>query len=167
MTFPREGHRESNSEQAHRLGWPRATAGGQESVWPARGRPEGLIPGFRREPPGAVASVSGTKLLRVYAAIPVTLSLIAPSLSILPPLCVSVCVCLSACLSVQVEKPSAPSSKPKKTSASHKAPRKAKDKQVASGRASKKKSAEGASATPPADKEQSAEMNNKLAEAKE
>uniref|UniRef100_A0A8D1SLJ7 Microtubule associated protein 6 n=1 Tax=Sus scrofa TaxID=9823 RepID=A0A8D1SLJ7_PIG len=67
----------------------------------------------------------------------------------------------------KVEKPSAPSSKPKKTSASHKAPRKAKDKQVASGRASKKKSAEGASATPPADKEQSAEMNNKLAEAKE
>ncbi|XP_059960787.1 microtubule-associated protein 6 [Mesoplodon densirostris] len=67
----------------------------------------------------------------------------------------------------KVEKPSLQSSKPKKTSASHKPLRKAKDKQVVLGRASKKKSAEGASADPPADKEQNAEMNNKLAEAKE
>lgn len=68
---------------------------------------------------------------------------------------------------MQVEKPSLQSSKPKKTSVSHKPPRKAKDKQGASGRASKK-SAEGARPAPPtADKEQSAEMNNKLAEAKE
>ncbi|KAJ1075014.1 hypothetical protein K5549_006376 [Capra hircus] len=68
----------------------------------------------------------------------------------------------------KVEKPSLQSSKPKKTSVSHKPPRKAKDKQGASGRASKKKSAEGARPAPPtADKEQSAEMNNKLAEAKE
>ncbi|XP_070329334.1 microtubule-associated protein 6 isoform X2 [Odocoileus virginianus] len=68
----------------------------------------------------------------------------------------------------KVEKPSLQSSKPKKTSVSHKPPRKAKDKQGASGRASKKKSAEGARTAPPAaDKEQSAEMNNKLAEAKE
>uniref|UniRef100_E1B919 Microtubule associated protein 6 n=1 Tax=Bos taurus TaxID=9913 RepID=E1B919_BOVIN len=68
----------------------------------------------------------------------------------------------------KVEKPSLQSSKAKKTSVSHKPPRKAKDKQGASGRASKKKSAEGARTAPPtADKEQSAEMNNKLAEAKE
>uniref|UniRef100_A0A8C0JKQ4 Microtubule associated protein 6 n=1 Tax=Canis lupus dingo TaxID=286419 RepID=A0A8C0JKQ4_CANLU len=67
----------------------------------------------------------------------------------------------------KVEKPSVQSSKPKKTSATHKPPRKAKDKQVVSGRASKKKSAEGPSATQPDDKEQSKEMNNKLAEAKE
>ncbi|EPY89493.1 putative microtubule associated protein [Camelus ferus] len=67
----------------------------------------------------------------------------------------------------KVEKPSVQSSKPKKTSASHKAPRKAKDKQVVSGRASKKKSAEGPRTAPPEDKEQSKEMNNKLAEAKE
>uniref|UniRef100_A0A8C6FKQ0 Microtubule-associated protein 6 n=1 Tax=Moschus moschiferus TaxID=68415 RepID=A0A8C6FKQ0_MOSMO len=68
----------------------------------------------------------------------------------------------------KVEKPSLQSSKPKKTSVSHKPPRKAKDKQGASGRASKKKSAEAARTAPPAaDKEQSAEMNNKLAEAKE
>lgn len=67
---------------------------------------------------------------------------------------------------MQVEKPSLQSSKPKKTSVSHKPPRKAKDKQGASGRASKKKSA-SRPAPPTADKEQSAEMNNKLAEAKE
>uniref|UniRef100_G1P1P6 Microtubule associated protein 6 n=1 Tax=Myotis lucifugus TaxID=59463 RepID=G1P1P6_MYOLU len=69
----------------------------------------------------------------------------------------------------KVEKTSVQSSKPKKTSASHKAPRKAKDKQVVSGRAFKKKSAEGPSAAQaqPDDKEQSKEMNNKLAEAKE
>uniref|UniRef100_A0A452QI70 Microtubule associated protein 6 n=1 Tax=Ursus americanus TaxID=9643 RepID=A0A452QI70_URSAM len=67
----------------------------------------------------------------------------------------------------KVEKPSVQSSKPKKTSASHKPPRKAKDKQVVSGRASKKKSAEGPSAPQPEDKEQSKQMNNKLAEAKE
>ncbi|XP_032213968.1 microtubule-associated protein 6 isoform X2 [Mustela erminea] len=67
----------------------------------------------------------------------------------------------------KVEKPSVQSSKPKKTSASHKPPRKAKDKQVVSGRASKKKSAEVPTATQPEDKEQSKEMNNKLAEAKE
>eukprot|EP00069_Balaena_mysticetus_P011253 bmy_01311T0 len=67
----------------------------------------------------------------------------------------------------KVEKPSLQSSKPKKTSASHKPLRKAKDKQVVLGRVTKKKSAEGTSADPPADKEQSAEMNNKLAEAKE
>lgn len=68
---------------------------------------------------------------------------------------------------MQVEKPSVQSSKPKKTSASHKPPRKVKDKQAVSGRASKKKSAEGASAARAEDKEQSKEMNNKLAEAKE
>uniref|UniRef100_I3N092 Microtubule associated protein 6 n=1 Tax=Ictidomys tridecemlineatus TaxID=43179 RepID=I3N092_ICTTR len=67
----------------------------------------------------------------------------------------------------KVEKPSVQSSKPKKTSASHKPPRKAKDKQVASGQAAKKKSTESPSATKPDDKEQSKEMNNKLAEAKE
>uniref|UniRef100_A0A7N5JRN5 Microtubule associated protein 6 n=1 Tax=Ailuropoda melanoleuca TaxID=9646 RepID=A0A7N5JRN5_AILME len=67
----------------------------------------------------------------------------------------------------KVEKPSVQSSKPKKTSASHKPPRKAKDKQVVSGRASKKKSAEGPSAPQPEEKEQSKQMNNKLAEAKE
>ncbi|KAM6172246.1 microtubule-associated protein 6 isoform 2-T2 [Erethizon dorsatum] len=67
----------------------------------------------------------------------------------------------------KVEKPSVQSSKPKKTSASHKPPRKAKDKQVVSGQAAKKKSTEGPSATKPDDKEQSKEMNNKLAEAKE
>ncbi|XP_012501126.1 PREDICTED: microtubule-associated protein 6 [Propithecus coquereli] len=67
----------------------------------------------------------------------------------------------------KVEKPSVQSSKPKKTSASHKPPRKAKDKQAVSGQATKKKSAEGPSATKPDDKEQSKEMNNKLAEAKE
>lgn len=66
-----------------------------------------------------------------------------------------------------MEKPSVQSSKPKKTSVSHKPPRKAKDKQVVSGRASKKKSAEVPTATQPEDKEQSKEMNNKLAEAKE
>uniref|UniRef100_A0A286X9E5 Microtubule associated protein 6 n=1 Tax=Cavia porcellus TaxID=10141 RepID=A0A286X9E5_CAVPO len=64
----------------------------------------------------------------------------------------------------KVEKPS---SKPKKTSASHKPLKKAKDKQAASGQAAKKKSTEGPSATKPDDKEQSKEMNNKLAEAKE
>uniref|UniRef100_G3U7C3 Microtubule associated protein 6 n=1 Tax=Loxodonta africana TaxID=9785 RepID=G3U7C3_LOXAF len=69
--------------------------------------------------------------------------------------------------SPKVEKPSVQSSKPKKTSASHKPPRKAKDKQVVSGRSAKKKSAEGPSAAKPEDKEQSKEMNNKLAEAKE
>lgn len=68
---------------------------------------------------------------------------------------------------MQVEKPSIQSSKPKKTSASHKPPRKAKDKQGVPGRASKKKSAEGPRAAPPDGKEQSKEMNNKLAEAKE
>lgn len=68
---------------------------------------------------------------------------------------------------MQVEKPSVQSSKPKKTSASHKPLRKAKDKQVVSGQAAKKKSAEGPGATKPDDKEQSKEMNNKLAEAKE
>ncbi|XP_008585648.1 PREDICTED: microtubule-associated protein 6 [Galeopterus variegatus] len=67
----------------------------------------------------------------------------------------------------KVEKPSVQSSKPKKTSVSHKAPRKAKDKQAASGQAAKKKSAEGPSTAKPDDKEQSKEMNNKLAEAKE
>ncbi|XP_004589937.2 microtubule-associated protein 6 isoform X1 [Ochotona princeps] len=67
----------------------------------------------------------------------------------------------------KVEKPSVQSSKPKKTSASHKPLRKAKDKQVVSGQAAKKKSAEGPGATKPDDKEQSKEMNNKLAEAKE
>ncbi|XP_006882923.1 PREDICTED: microtubule-associated protein 6 [Elephantulus edwardii] len=67
----------------------------------------------------------------------------------------------------KVEKHSIQSSKPKKTSASHKAPRKAKDKQVVSGRVTKKKSAEGSSPAKPDDKEQSKEMNNKLAEAKE
>uniref|UniRef100_A0A8C5KMH5 Microtubule-associated protein 6 n=1 Tax=Jaculus jaculus TaxID=51337 RepID=A0A8C5KMH5_JACJA len=67
----------------------------------------------------------------------------------------------------KVEKPSVQSSKPKKTSASHKPPRKAKDKQVVSGQAAKKKTTEGPSATKPDDKEQSKEMNNKLAEAKE
>ncbi|XP_042546496.1 microtubule-associated protein 6 isoform X3 [Dipodomys spectabilis] len=67
----------------------------------------------------------------------------------------------------KVEKPSVQSSKPKKTSASHKPPRKAKDKQVVSGQAAKKKSAEGAVAAKPDDKEQSKEMSNKLAEAKE
>ncbi|CAO2613702.1 Microtubule-associated protein 6 [Lemmus lemmus] len=69
--------------------------------------------------------------------------------------------------SPKVEKPSVQSSKPKKTSTSHKPLRKAKDKQVVSGQASKKKTAEGPSATKPDDKEQSKEMNNKLAEAKE
>lgn len=73
----------------------------------------------------------------------------------------------SVCLSVQVEKPSVQSSKPKKSSASHKPPRKSKDKQVVSGRAFKKKGAEAPSAAQPDDKEQSKEMNNKLAEAKE
>lgn len=68
---------------------------------------------------------------------------------------------------MQVEKTSVLSSKPKKTSASHKPLRKSKDKQVVSGRAFKKKSTEGPSATQPDDKEQSKEMNNKLAEAKE
>ncbi|KAL4830454.1 hypothetical protein H8958_020892, partial [Nasalis larvatus] len=67
----------------------------------------------------------------------------------------------------KVEKPSVQSSKPKKTSASHKPTRKAKDKQAVSGQAAKKKSAEGPSTTKPDDKEQSKEMNNKLAEAKE
>ncbi|XP_076969659.1 microtubule-associated protein 6 [Tamandua tetradactyla] len=67
----------------------------------------------------------------------------------------------------KVEKPSVQSSKPKKTSASHKPPRKAKDKQVVSGRGAKKKGAEGPSTVKPDDKEQSKEMNNKLAEAKE
>ncbi|KAM9658328.1 microtubule-associated protein 6 [Trichechus inunguis] len=69
--------------------------------------------------------------------------------------------------SPKVEKTSVQSSKPKKTSVSHKPPRKAKDKQVVSGRAAKKKSAEGPSPAKPDDKEQSKEMNNKLAEAKE
>nr|XP_021483903.1 microtubule-associated protein 6 isoform X2 [Meriones unguiculatus] len=69
--------------------------------------------------------------------------------------------------SPKVEKPSVQSSKPKKTSTSHKPPRKAKDKQVVSGQAAKKKATEGPSATKPDDKEQSKEMNNKLAEAKE
>ncbi|XP_004632568.1 microtubule-associated protein 6 isoform X2 [Octodon degus] len=67
----------------------------------------------------------------------------------------------------KVEKPTVQSSKPKKTSASHKPPRKAKDKRVVSGQAAKKKSSESPSATKPDDKEQSKEMNNKLAEAKE
>ncbi|XP_017804261.2 microtubule-associated protein 6 isoform X2 [Papio anubis] len=67
----------------------------------------------------------------------------------------------------KVEKPSVQSSKPKKTSASHKPTRKAKDKQAVSGQAAKKKSVEGPSTTKPDDKEQSKEMNNKLAEAKE
>ncbi|XP_012658424.1 microtubule-associated protein 6 isoform X2 [Otolemur garnettii] len=67
----------------------------------------------------------------------------------------------------KVEKPSVQSSKPKKTSASHKPTRKAKDKQAVSGQAAKKKSAEGPGSTKPEDKEQSKEMNNKLAEAKE
>ncbi|XP_058161959.1 microtubule-associated protein 6 [Dasypus novemcinctus] len=67
----------------------------------------------------------------------------------------------------KVEKPSVQSSKPKKTSASHKPPRKAKDKQGASGRGAKKKGAEGPSTVKPDEKEQSKEMNNKLAEAKE
>ncbi|KAM8815805.1 microtubule-associated protein 6 isoform 3-T3 [Rhynchonycteris naso] len=67
----------------------------------------------------------------------------------------------------KAEKTSVQSSKPKKTSVSHKPPRKSKDKQVVSGRASKKKSTEGPSAAQPDDKEQSKEMNNKLAEAKE
>ncbi|XP_006875486.1 PREDICTED: microtubule-associated protein 6 [Chrysochloris asiatica] len=66
--------------------------------------------------------------------------------------------------SPKVEKPS---SKPKKTSTSHKPPRKAKDKQVVSGRATKKPSAEAPSPAKPDDKEESKEMNNKLAEAKE
>lgn len=69
--------------------------------------------------------------------------------------------------SPKVEKPSVQSSKPKKTSTSHKPLRKAKDKQVVSGQAAKKKTTEGPSATKPDDKEQSKEMNNKLAEAKE
>lgn len=81
-------------------------------------------------------------------------------------LCFYVCA-LSVCLPMQVEKPSVQSSKPKKTSASQKPLRKAKDKQVASGQAAKKKTTEGPSATKPDDKEQSKEMNNKLAEAKE
>lgn len=68
---------------------------------------------------------------------------------------------------MQVEKPSVQSSKPKKTSASHKPTRKAKDKQAVSGQAAKKKSVEGPSTTKPDNKEQSKEMNNKLAEAKE
>lgn len=83
-----------------------------------------------------------------------------------PPLCFYTCV-LSVCLPMQVEKPSVQSSKPKKTSTSHKPLRKAKDKQAVSGQAAKKKTAEGPSATKPDDKEQSKEMNNKLAEAKE
>lgn len=81
-------------------------------------------------------------------------------------LCFYMCA-LSVCLPMQVEKPSVQSSKPKKTSTSHKPPRKAKDKQVVSGQAAKKKTTEGPSATKPDDKEQSKEMNNKLAEAKE
>nr|XP_012788715.1 unnamed protein product [Sorex araneus] len=67
--------------------------------------------------------------------------------------------------SPRVERPSVQSSKPKKTSVSHKPQRKAKDKQVGSGRAAKKKGVEASTA--PATKEQSKEMNNKLAEAKE
>ncbi|XP_036116060.1 microtubule-associated protein 6 isoform X2 [Molossus molossus] len=69
--------------------------------------------------------------------------------------------------SPKVEKPGVQSSKPKKSSASHKPPRKSKDKQVVSGRAFKKRSTEAPSAAPADDKEQSKEMNNKLAEAKE
>uniref|UniRef100_M3XI44 Microtubule-associated protein 6a n=2 Tax=Latimeria chalumnae TaxID=7897 RepID=M3XI44_LATCH len=68
----------------------------------------------------------------------------------------------------KVEKPSAPSSKPKKNAPSHKAVKKAKDKQISSGRAAKKKAGESAAAAKPEDKEKNKkEMNNKLAEAKE
>ncbi|XP_036598525.1 microtubule-associated protein 6 [Trichosurus vulpecula] len=71
--------------------------------------------------------------------------------------------------SSKVEKPSAPTPKPKKTPTSHKPLKKAKEKQLTSGRSTKKKgpTASGASGAGPQDKEQSKEMNNKLAEAKE
>uniref|UniRef100_A0A4X2LDZ5 Microtubule associated protein 6 n=1 Tax=Vombatus ursinus TaxID=29139 RepID=A0A4X2LDZ5_VOMUR len=71
--------------------------------------------------------------------------------------------------SPKVEKPSAPTPKPKKTPTSHKPLKKAKEKQLTSGRSTKKKgpTASGASGAGPQDKEQSKEMNNKLAEAKE
>ncbi|XP_074044927.1 microtubule-associated protein 6 [Macrotis lagotis] len=71
--------------------------------------------------------------------------------------------------SSKVEKPSAPTPKPKKTPTSHKPLKKAKEKQLASGRSTKKKgpTPSGASGAGPQDKEQSKEMNNKLAEAKE
>ncbi|XP_007491015.2 microtubule-associated protein 6 isoform X1 [Monodelphis domestica] len=71
--------------------------------------------------------------------------------------------------SSKVEKPSAPTPKPKKTPTSHKPLKKAKEKQLTSGRGTKKKAptASGASGAGPQDKEQSKEMNNKLAEAKE
>lgn len=96
---------------------------------------------------------------------PHTNPVFSPNLSHPPSFSISVSV-VRLSLSLQVERPSVQSSKPKKTSVSHKPQRKAKDKQVVSGRAAKKKSAE-ASTTPAAAKEQSKEMNNKLAEAKE
>lgn len=121
--------------------------------------------------PGDQASAKGLYMpcfSESCAFIKVIFPLITSSLQILPPNPAPSVFLFAVCLSVQVEKPSLQSSKAKKTSVSHKPPRKAKDKQGASGRASKKKSAEGARTAPPtADKEQSAEMNNKLAEAKE